>query len=139
MGSGRWQRSSASTIAKAGPGRMTLPNSSPALGENIKSGFARLAENLRAIDDPDACVLRQRCEEIADGVPPRNDEAERRRQKNYEHVARMDWERRCLLSVLFKPLPQRQAEFNRLCEHSDVPQLYIDDYERAFGGEAESA
>lgn len=119
---------------------MTLSNSSPALGENIKSGFARLAENLRFLaheamevrDQPELAVclgqLAARCEGVADGVPPRSDAAEQKHREWIDNGMRMRRQRDDLLAVLFSPEEKRRELFDWLCEHSDVPELYRSDY-----------
>lgn len=114
---------------------MTLPNSSPALGENIKSGFARLAENIEFIERQEedgmigACrELAARCRTVADGVSPRSDKAEQEHRENVDYGMRMARQRNDLLAVLFAPEDARREIFEWLCEHSDVPELYRNDH-----------
>jgi hypothetical protein len=107
---------------------MTLPNSSPRSEEELKSGFARLTENLRSIDHPDAKVLADRCERLTDGIPPRSDEVEQEHREKVDYGMRMARQRNDLLAVLFSPEEDRRAMFDWLCAHSDVPELYRNDY-----------
>lgn len=109
---------------------MTLPNSSPALGENIKNGFARLEQNLRCIDHPHAELLADRCALVADGLPPRSDNAEQEHRERVDYGMRMARQRNDLLAVLFSSEEERRELFDWLCEHSDVPELYRNDYVR---------
>lgn len=116
---------------------MTLPNSSPALGENIKSAFARLAENIEWISRQEedemidgADELAARCHAAADGVPPRSEQAEQEHRERVDYGMRMARQRNDLLAVLFSPEETRRELFDWLCGHSDVPEIYRNDYAR---------